>query len=494
MRTLLLLVLGTLSIAVHARPVVLIVQQYAPESDGMDPNVQIAKPLAQLLVEDSRVQPVIWSESDPIFLKWVESGFAPKGIQTPNESEMRKAVNAANADYLMVISGLKIAGEAVGACNLFRKDSTKATWVNTQRLKCTVNGLPDWVSGGMSVANTWVNLLIQGPFKNIAKSEPPMADQPNLPTVPRPEVPDPPAETRTVDPARVIQEADAFLRQGMPLEAALRLRQGVDELPEDTGLRIRLVTALLQINEPGLAEQEAQRFADLGAQDPAMLGTSARLWLMVGKATPAQGALNELKARVGDNEETQLLQGMVDAVADRLSAATDSFRASLEKKPTYEGWGGLAYCEAWQGHSDQVLAALEGMRLSKSIDPLVYGWLMRLCSSRWDLFAAQFRDASRLVQSDPNSPDSISRAAKIKSIAESVSAFIDGMLPPTIHNGSHQQRRLMGALLLQAAGECFEAAQKGDADLAAESELTLSEALKQNQLIVAEYQRELTGK
>lgn len=494
-----LLVIGALlgaSFAYSNPPLVVIVEQRAAVVDGEDPNVPIAGYLAELLSLEMRVRPVVWSAADPTFRDWISAGKAPKVEGEPTPAQIERVAQSAEVDYVILVSALRSGNQISGALSLFRKKIQRPIWLNPQQMSLTVGGKTDLENAGMSLANTWTNLLSGDPFKSLkpTRAGTNTEDKP----LPQPETPKPQPETPALpafDPKTVLDQADAFLRQGMRNEAILALRAGIDQAPTDLRLRIRLIQELQNAGMLELAAEEATRYAELSGGSTDQLLNATVLWLEVGRPVEAQESLNQARARGAKGHQVDLLQGRLYVIQDRFPQAAESFRASVEAQSTAEGWLGLALAEAWQGRLDQLKAALDALQGATFVDALAsYRWAVQACDQRQRAFIEDFQESHRYAVSQPGAPQAVSRFARVRVMARSVAALMDGLIPPTLHTGSHDRRRLAMRLLVQASEEAFEFAGSGDEGVGEEAMLSLEEALTLSKQIAEEYERELAGK
>lgn len=494
-----LVLLGSCSFAAAADHYAIIYQQRIAKTEDNpgDPNVNVDGIMAELLQKEGRVIPVVWGSGDPTFRSWTESHLLKDAPQAPEVSQLLAAARTVRADFVIVISAIKVEGRSVGSAMLYRASGGKPIWRDSRDFELQVAGINDWDNAALTLANTWVSVMGTGPFKDLrprATLEAPKNPLPKKDPDPIP-VPNPEPPPKQQPSAQILIQADALVRQGQDSEAVRLLRDGVDDQPLDGTIRKRLIEILINTGHQDLAADEASRFAKLSVRDRSLILTAAEIWIQLGRSAEAEQMLQELQAREGDQPTTQLLAAKISLIKDRMAQAQTQFEQSFRATQSYDAALGWALAAAAQGRKEDLNLALAALKPLKAVDVVgSYRWAIGVLDARQDMLAEQFRDALREATAAPKSPVAISKCAKMSAIAETLMLFVTNLQAPAAHQWSHPRRELAHKLLLQAADECAKFAQSGDEDAGADCTLSLGEALQQFNSIRERVSQELAGK
>jgi tetratricopeptide (TPR) repeat protein len=467
--------------AVAAQPIVIIATQRAAVVDDVDPNVDIAGYFATHIEDLGMVHPVLWSPSDETFRSWQDSKLAPGGNSDAKLEQMLDVARKVNAKYVMLVSAFKSNGSVQGSV-LAYDSRGKVAWRHADNMAVEVGGLVDMGSSAESIARTWSLLLRDSLFRGLPVRTGSAIDKPQ-PAPPQPQ-PDPtptpaPQAMPRADEQAILAKAARLFSQGQNGEAIIVLREGTDQLPYSGALREQLVKVLVAAGLTELAADEATRFGRMNSQTPDLLVSSAKMWIDIGRIDRAQDALNEAKARDGENVSVIATQATIDLMNGDLARSQAGFAAALASKKTSDSAIGMALVCALQGQSEPLQQALADWRQLTSDDPAQqYRWVMRVLDGRMDLLSEQFRDGLRHATADPKSAATRSLWAKLESVATGMANLLEAMQPPKNHFGSHELRQLAHKLLIQAAGDCLAFAESGDEEAGSEATISLGEALK----------------
>lgn len=477
--------------AALAMPRVLIVNQKVPPQDGTDINVEIASPLAEQIRQSRRLQPILWSLADPVFRDWVDQKWASDGA--PTDKEMFAAAGKGKVDYVLVVTAMQAGRNVTGALVLYRGSGGKPIWRDTKSMQIEVGGAPNWDAAGMALAGSWMALLQDGPWRDI---KPEAVLTPDRPADPPPTTPfDPPKTTPRREPAEFKKLSETQIRQGLVTEAILTLRSGVDENPESGELRQMLVELLVATGRHEMAAEEAERFSAFDPTDSRFLMVAAQTWIDLGQPERAQKLVNELRSRIGDSPELDVIQGQIAIANGDLLMAAGSFGAVAAQSKSYPATLGLALVGALQGDAEALQQALSLLGTLTDPDPLrSYRWAMRAIDLRMDALADQFREDLRFATAKPRTKEAVDRGQKAKSVSSTLATLMDSLKVPKNHTGSHERRRLAHRLLVQAASELAAFAASGDQDMGEEAAISLGEALRQLPALREEMQQEFLGK
>ncbi len=483
-------------VAGYATPTVIVYQQLAAVEDDRDPNIAVQASMAQQLNEARKVRAVAWGSEDRLFQQWKAAGQAPNS-KAPSITELQTVARAVKADYILVVTGVKSDGAANGGAMLYRPSGARPVWTDTKQFKAQVDGVADWQSAGMTLANTWRILLDQGPFKGLQASALPADD---APVTPRHDPVQPPVDPKNNDPVlpdktMVLTSIQALMRQGLVTEAIVSLRRSIDTNPLEPEYRRLLVQLLLARGLRAEAADEAQRFASLSVANREFLLLAAEVWVELGDPSQAQSLLNDLRAREGNTALSQLAQAKVYLALDDMVKAEAAFRESIKLSPSFEAAMGLATLAAMQGNEPQMSQSMaEAGGLKPRDYDNTYRWAMAAIDRRMVTVSDMARDALQHATGRPRTPEAIAKATKLQAIAKGLAGFMRGVQPPSAHQKSHDLRRLAQDLLMQATSELANFASSGDSDMGAEATLSLGEALQYFARIREAMDQEFGGK
>lgn len=480
---LLLILLLLACFAAAAKPIVIIGSQRAAKIEDSDPNVEIAAYFATHLDDTGRVQAVLWSPSDETFRKWQEDKKAPAGEPESSLDRMLETARSVGAKYVCLVSAFWSNGNVQGSV-LCYDTKGKLAWRHADSMMVEVSGVKDSTSSAESIARTWAVMLSDGLLRGFPATKPddgaPGESQPTVPDRVADPLPAPQPQTPiAADPQTYLSKAARLVSQGQNGEAIMILREGVDVLPYSGAIREQLVRVLVAAGLNEVAADEATRFGKMNPQTPALLVFSAKMWIEIGRVDRAQDALNEAKARDGENASVISTQATIDLMNGELGKAQTGFQAALANKRTSDTAIGLALASALQGQIEPMQDAIAQWQKLTSDEPAQqYRWVMRVLDGRMDLIAEQFRDGLRHATADPKSAATRSLWAKLESVANSLASLLEALQPPKNHFESHEMRQLAHKLLIQAAGDCLAYADSGDEEAGSEATISLGEALK----------------
>lgn len=529
----------------HDAPEILIVQLHAPLIDSaspknppIDPNIPIGNMLAQSLQDDGRVQPVVWSMTDPMFRDAVGKGEINPGQQDPTLEEAQAAASREGWEYVLVIRAVTEGDQVTGQAHLYRgrgevwsdpppidkdqlallrkqlkqKHLSKEAFdkaiadqssIHLQVLASSTN--EDDVrraedNTAKSIAHTWSVAMTLGPLKALVPTHPqdtPAAAQGQGPQHQGPAVqlPTAPPSGGNTPPVNPANPQNPKIPDNKTLKASLKklldahqtsagialLRDAVDVSPLDAERRLLLISLLLDSGSAEIAATTARQAAAILPDKVSFRVLAARAWLQAGRADEAQIDLNEAVAREPDSAETRLLLGQIAMAKGDLPAALDHLSAGIAKNPgDPELYFERALGEAVAGNGATSAADLAK---ANELGLAPEGAMTRYREAVREIDGSMKRDSASLTallqsaelhRKDPSLRVQLEKTATITAARV---AFLDALNPPSDHKKSHGQRVLALKLLVECLGNVRSYLESGDADAISDARLNLGEAL-----------------
>ncbi len=204
-------------------PQVLIVQLHDPLIEAaspikppIDPNIAVADIFAQAFDDDGRLEPVVWSITDPTFREALTKGKIGTISPDPSLAEAQNAAGKMGWDYVLFVKAVRKGGDVVGQARLYRgrnqvwqdpepidreqlaifkkmlrekrmtQEAVNKAIEQQESRHLNVIAVSDTEAEmqraeentAKSLARTWIETLVGGPFKNL-----PPKRRRNTPTV-----------------------------------------------------------------------------------------------------------------------------------------------------------------------------------------------------------------------------------------------------------------------------------------------------------------------
>lgn len=337
-------------------PKCLIVQLYQPAKEDNDPNLAAANYVANAVDASSRAQAIIWDLTDPIFRGLAIEGKLHGPTESPDVKRVLDEARQQGWEYVLVFRAFRIRGNVQADARLYR--AGREVWKDEiKNLGIGGSGVDKDESGALTISNTWVTKIVDGPWKSEAVA--PVAPTPepekgNAPVVP----PVPPPVTKELDNDGLRQRLSALHAAGQDTAAVLTAREAVDEAPLDVERRLILIDETLRFGRPEMAADEARRAAALLPEKPELRVAAARAWLAAGRADEAQADLNEAAARDPNAPAVRILLAETAIREGHPEAALDHLQAVLEAGPNGEASYLRALVRAMLGGEDGATADL----------------------------------------------------------------------------------------------------------------------------------------
>lgn len=480
----------------YAGPGVLIYQRpIEPTPDGPVGDLMMAVHMADALSEHGRVNPVVYSQVDPVFRDAMQAGRLGPFEEKPDLRRLREIAVRLDCQFVMVIQAYWQEGQVHPTADLYRTNSARAIWSYgprdanmAQSMVVMVNGLADHSHTASSVARTWAAIMGEGPFNQFPPSRRVEAD-PQTTAFTRP-VDVGPAVGKAVDD--ILKDVDLLVQQGHPQRAVIHLRDAIDSQPRVPELRVRLAKLFIEMGLLVEAGSEAERAARLMPHDPTLWLMASDCRLYAGDTTGASNALNEALARGGEGAESRRIQGSLALRDGNYAAAAERFSLSLEAGGGPEALAGRGISYALMGEfeaSERDFALLS--RYESGDLARVYRWIVESIDQAINGMSATIRDLPVLIRRDGATPELIALAHSLAGRLEGIASLFADFPAPRQHLESHDARSLSASLLFQAALEIRSYAETGNDEMREEAEISLNEALKLLPLAREQYKLEL---
>lgn len=332
-------------------PRLVLLQLGEPGKDRME-NV-----LAQALTEAGRVEPVVLSNTDPVYREAANSGRL--GDPPADRKGALRAAEVLGAEYLMEYRVERYGERRKGIAVLLRRG--KSVWTDTQIVANSVAQRTDADGSLLSIARTWAIRLGEGPFRPAAGESPGAVAPPSVDPLPM-DVSEPPvtapAPPAPDEDAAVEATVASLLKEDKLSRALATVRDAVDQRPLSAPRRRLLVKLLIRTGGYVIAAEEARRASDLLTEGGAGLRLdAARAWLLAGRPDEAKNDLNEALAR-GAGAEAQALLADLELRRGRPEVALRAAESALKAGPSEDALLSRAIARAMLGGAEGVAADL----------------------------------------------------------------------------------------------------------------------------------------
>lgn len=484
------------SCCLYAGPGVLIYQRpVEPTPDGPVGDLMMAVHMADALSEHGRVNPVVYSQVDPVFRDAMHEGRLGPFEEKPDLRRLREIAVRLECQFVLIIQAYWQDGEVHPSADLFRTNSARSIWsygprdkIVSQSMVVTVGNTINHSHTASSVARTWAAILGEGPFNQFPASPRTTTTQQNT-AFTRP-VDVGPAVGKAVD--QILKDVDTLVQQGHSERAIIHLRDAIDSQPRSPELRVRLAKLLIQMGLLVEAGSEAERAARLMPHDPTLWLMAADCRLYSGDATGANNALNEALARGGEGAESRRIQGVLALRSGDYETAAARFSLSLEGGGGPEALAGRGIAHALMGelalseNDFNLLARYDSGDLAR-----VYRWVVESIDQAINGMTNSIRDLPVLIRRDGATPQLLALIHSLAGRLEGIASLLSDFPAPPLHVESHDARSLSASLLFQAALEIRSYAETGRDEMREEAEISLNEALKLLPIARERYKLEL---
>ena len=474
----LLPLLSFLSISVFATavPKVLIIQ-INNDSKKDTSQIPLGDALCGALEEEGKSEPILWSETDPVFRGAMLDGRVPMTMK-PSPDDVQAAVKSLGCDYVM-LTQVQLEGTALsGRIDMYK--GTNQIWNDVESMDPGKSSARDLDNAVLSIARTWALRISTGPLKAIkAEPKPPPTPAPSNGQIHKSPVDPVPTVS---DSSQAIAQYQTLMANKQIAEATNLLRQAVDASPLDAKLRIQLIEHLTQIGRAKEAAEEATRAAQLLPDNADLRGLAAQAYINSGQTDQAEGQLNEALARNPDDPVTRAM--LADIALNKLNpqAARDHIDVAMKKAPSKDLAYRRALCNAILGDDTAVqndlAQAVQIPNWSKSEDDS-YAFCMRVFDQAMDQSVGDLRSLNQRATVTHDDPDVGKAIDDQLSYLQARQMFVDTWSPPSSHKKSQGMLSLALKLLSQSLSELKAYLSDGSQDTLTDATIDLGEAIKQ---------------
>ncbi len=466
-------------LASAAIPKVLIIQNTAGTQTDNGP-ILLSDALAQALEEDGKLDPIVWSNSDPVFRAALLDGRIKGSLTNPTVADVQSAAKALGCDYVMKIT-VSMKGTGVSGHLDFLK-GMQSIWNDSETMDPNRATSGDLDNAVRSVARTWSVHLTQGPLRKFAS-------EPSPPVAPPPTQGQSPRDSATADPVRPQPDSTKALAEYQTLmaakkvaEATTTLRRAIDASPLDAKLRIAFIQHLTQIGRKPEAAAEATRASLLIPDSSELRALAAQAFIDTGQSAQAEAQLNEALARNPDDVPTRTMIADMDLSALKPEAAIEHIDAALKKAPSKDLAFRRALADALMGDGGGVASDLaQANQLTNwtgSADQ-TYIRCMRALDHGLDQEVGDLRSLVQRATVKRQDPDVAKAIDNQIAILQARQAFLNGWNPPSAHKSSHGKRVLALNLLSEFLSGLKAFLSDGSEDTLSDANINLGEAVKQ---------------
>jgi tetratricopeptide (TPR) repeat protein len=476
--------------AVASVPGVLIVQIHPEGRTSGAVSVPVADLLAEQLDSAGRVRSVVWSMVDPEFRRAVQTGRVRQPDGPPTLQEVLVGRSVFQCEYIAIVVAFQEGPELKARVELLRAD--RSMWVdppartqrqqgeertrlidaadgNFRRVAIMLSGRFDAFESARSLARTWAELMVLGPFKSLPvrpKVETPAAEPGQVTRLAIEEVP------KVVDNERFLADMNALVAEGKQARAVVLARDGIDVQPLDPVRRRTLIDLLLSMQRPVLAASEARHAARLVQEQVEFRLLAGRAWLDADRPDEALEDLNEAMARRPDHPDARLMLAEASLLLADPATAIRHLEPLLSSPdaPRAVFLSALAYAD---------LGALERVAaLTWKTSPQQFRLAFRLSGSLFDRTASEVRDLLQVAaigRRDQEAGEASSEAlAKLRAHIR----LLEGIDVP-LSTIAHGRSLLALKLLAQSLTDVQAFLRIRDDELLVEARINLGEASKQ---------------
>lgn len=458
-------------------PRVLIVDQ-GGESKAV---VAIADAVAEAVEEAGKLDPVVWSITDPIFRDATLDGRVRQGSGLPSPDQVQDAAKSLKCEYVIYVKAEIKETSVTGRLDLLK--GAKAVWKDSLTMDAGRNSLQDLENTVRSIARTWSVKISGGPLKSLqAEPKPPETPSAAPGQAPKVDLPADPAPKHTDDPAKLFEEYEKLMSSKQTGLATRLLRDAIDANPLEPKLRIKLIEHLRQIGRPEDAASEAKRASLLIPDNADLRALAANVYAANGQADQARIQLNEALARNPDDLAARSSVVDLDLASMRLASALEHVNIVLQKAPTKDLYYRRATIYASLGDlSGVVMDLADGEKAPKwsSSAGSTYSFCFKVLDRGLEQSIGDLRSLlqrATVRRDDPEVKDLIDTQAHLVQVRQK---FLDGWPPPAAFKNSHGKRRLALNLLAQYLSELRAYLADGNEDTLTDASIDLNEAIKQ---------------
>lgn len=462
-----------------AIPKALIIQGAAGAQTENGP-VLLGDALAQALEEDGKLDPVVWSDADPVFRAALLDGRVKGSATNPTAEDVQAAAKALGCDYVIRVDVVLKGTSVSGHIDLMK--GPQSVWTDTEAMDPHRSSSGDLDNAVRSVARTWVVHMSAGPLKKFVS-------EPHPPSAPPPAQGQAPTVGATADPvhpqpdsSKALAEAQTLIAGKKLSEATITLREAIDASPLDAKLRIALIDVLRQMGRKSEAADEATRASLLIPDSSELRALAAQSFIDTGQSAQAEAQLNEALARNPDDVATRTMIADMDLSALKAQAALEHIDAALKKAPSRDLTFRRATADALLGDgpgvSNDLNQANQLTNWTGSEDE-TYTRCMRALDNGLDQEIGDLRSLVQRATVKRTDPDVAKEIDDQTAVLKARQALLSGWTPPSAHKTSHGKRVLALNLLSEFLSGLKSFLSDGSEDTLGDANINLGEAVKQ---------------
>ncbi len=462
----------------------------------------MANYIASQLDATKKATSIVYSVTDPIFRKAVESGRLTGYPDFPNLSQAFKVASILQADYVLTYDAAAVKSRTSKArAELYQ--AGRRVWKDELNFGVQDPNGSDERDTAQSLARTWATHLAEGPFKyvkvDVKVPTPAPMDGQSPKTVVDPS-PVAPIEKKPVDNASLKSRVDKMVADGEVLKAVALLRDSIDASPLDAERRLMLVQTLLDANLSSQAGDEADRALKLFPDNEDLRQLAAKAWIAAGKSDAAKSDVNEAIARNQGGGKMKVLLAELALAHSDPKIALENLDQSVKEQPTAEALYLRALCRSIMGGLDGAKIDMDALAKQKPpIDPAAFPQIYELGANYFDgNFKTLGSEAREVMQDALVKPDDTGlhdRVTEMLRLLASQTSFMATAPVPAAYQPSHDRRLLAYKLMVETLNGVQSFFSGGGQDALTEARIDLGEALKQAELAheaYAEAQKQLT--
>jgi tetratricopeptide (TPR) repeat protein len=447
-----------------------------------DPNssssLLLSDALAQALMEEGKSDPIVWSQTDPVFRDAMLDGRVPT-TDKPTPNDVLQAQKALDCEYV-IFTRSELKGTAVsGRIDMYK--GTKSIWNNVESFDPKRSLSIDLENAMRSVARTWALRISIGPLKSVkAEPRPPAMAAPSQGQIPKSPSADP--IPRVTDSTKAISDYKALMIAKKVSEATNLLRQAIDTAPMDVKLRIQMIRHLQEIGRGREAAEEARRASALLPDDPELRAIAAQAYIDSGQTDQAESQLNEALARNPEDPSTRLMLADIALNSLKTQAAIEHIDAARKKAPSKDLAYRVALCDAIEGNasavqSDLTQAGLIGIWSGTPEE--TYRFCMRILGKAMEQSIGDLRSLHQRASVKPDDPEVATAIDEQLAIVQARQLLVDTWKAPSAYQKSQGILSLAMRLLSQSLSELKAFLSDGSKDTLTDANIDFGESIKQ---------------
>jgi tetratricopeptide (TPR) repeat protein len=441
--------------------------------------MDVATPLGQEYDTNGRLQPVVYSKTDPIIKSAMAAGRMTAPVAMPTIGDILDASRRLGTEYILVIETSKVNKGVTAKAELIR--DRRAIWKDEINVGVSIQEVMNPTDTARSLARTLVLKMNMGPFKGL-----PDKPKPAAPTIQPGQEPIVGAEHTnqksglTNDQLR--KNVAGLVQSGKSDAAILALRDAVDAAPLDLDRRMLLIQQL-ETSNPSAAALEARRAAILMPEKVELRVQAAREWIKAGHSDEATKDLNEAVARDPNGLATRMLLGELSLNDLQPAKAIGHFDEIIKAHDSAQARIMRAICRGLLGGTDGMQIDIEQ---ADKLEPVKspadmarrYGVAADVVDRSLAVDGAEVRGLLTKIVVKPKDQSIKDQIEGTLRLVQSRSALLSAFPVPPEEKSANDRRVLSHKLLAQCLLDLQTYSATPDDDTLADARINLGEALK----------------